>query len=433
MTFSKSNHQLRQGNNDLIHKIVLTLLITFLFLLSSYAQNSINYKALVKDASGNILASQPISIQFIIYEGAALTNNVYQESHTINTNANGIIIVNIGEGVTAGNFSSINWQDDEHFLNVQINTGSGLVDLGTTQFKAVPYALVAKDIENKVWDINGNNTFYNEGNVGIGTNLPNAKLDIVGSGTDNTSARVTSPIGTSSLELFHPNPSITDWSITSDVSNEFQITSSNNDLVSSDVRFKLKSNGDILMAENEGRVGIGIVNPINTFSVLQATGIENTVRIETFDHPTGKDLLELKVPEGSTSGSQFIEMENGGSIVAAINSDGSAEFKSIQFEDNTTQTTAAVGPVAYGFVISNGTVSSGSGNFSVIWNASLNRYEITISNVDYFYRSFASNVTASSSSIHRCRVSSQNGNMLVYLYNSAGAPIQGEFQFTTFQ
>ncbi len=130
-----------------ILKLFSTLLLTTLTLAVT-AQQGINYKALIKDGGGNVIASQNVEIQFIIYEGAALTNNVYQETHSPNTDANGIIIVNIGEGVVdSGVFSNIDWASDEHHLNVQVDTGGGLVDMGTTQFMAVPYALYAKTAE----------------------------------------------------------------------------------------------------------------------------------------------------------------------------------------------------------------------------------------------------------------------------------------------
>ena len=66
---------------------------------------------------------------------------VYQETHNPTTDSNGLITVNIGEGTTTDAFANINWGDDEHFLNVQIDTGNGLTDMGTTQFMAVPYSL----------------------------------------------------------------------------------------------------------------------------------------------------------------------------------------------------------------------------------------------------------------------------------------------------
>lgn len=124
-------------------------IILGLVLLLSYtatAQQGINYKALLKDDIGNVLVNQNVDIQFIIYEGATLTNNIYQENHTINTDANGFVILNIGEGTTSNIFTDINWNDDQHFLNVQINIGSGLIDMGTTQFMAVPYAKVAENV-----------------------------------------------------------------------------------------------------------------------------------------------------------------------------------------------------------------------------------------------------------------------------------------------
>lgn len=324
-------------------KSKITFLIVFLIALSSLAQSSINYKAVIKDGSGNIVANDLIQVQFSILDGST---SLYTETHAPTTDDNGIIILNIGEGTPiTGVFANIDWSTMNHFLNVMVNTGAGLQDMGTTAFSTVPYAKVATDVENTIWnkDTSGDITF-NGGYVGIGTN-----------------------------------------------------------------------------------------NPQNTLSVLHEIGIANTVRIESQDHPTGKDLIELVVPTGSTAGSQFIEMQNGSSIVAAINSDGSAQFKSVQFEDFTTQTTAAVGPLAYGFVSADASINSGSGNFSAVWNASLSRYEITISGVSYFYRNFATNITISTSTIHRSRVSSNSGNLIVYLYNSSGTPSQGEFQFTTFQ
>lgn len=124
-------------------KTKITLLILLLGIIG-YAQNGINYKAVIKDDNGNVLANDNIFIQFAILEGG--TTNVYTETHSPSTDANGIIIVDIGEGIpTSGNFSNIDWDSDDYLLNVQVNTGSGFVDMGTTQFKSVPYAKSAEN------------------------------------------------------------------------------------------------------------------------------------------------------------------------------------------------------------------------------------------------------------------------------------------------
>lgn len=147
------------------------IIFNVIFLIGGicFSQTGINYKALIKDGDGNILTNQGVGVQFIIYEGAALTNNVYQESHTTTTDANGLLITNIGEGTTADVFTNVNWSSDDHFLNVQVNTGSGLIDLGTTQFKTVPYAISAANV-------NGLEKITENGKTGhriIGRNIEN--------------------------------------------------------------------------------------------------------------------------------------------------------------------------------------------------------------------------------------------------------------------
>ena len=125
-------------------KNAIVRMLILVFTIFTYAQNGINYKALIKDGVGNLVASQSITIQFTILEGAGLTN-VYKETHTPTTDANGIVIVNIGEGTPiSGVFADIEWGIDSHALNTQINTGAGPVNMGKTDFKAVPNALYAE-------------------------------------------------------------------------------------------------------------------------------------------------------------------------------------------------------------------------------------------------------------------------------------------------
>lgn len=154
-------------------KSKITLLILLLSLIG-YSQNGINYKAVIKDDLGNVVAnSDDIVMQFDIIQGVG---TVYSETHTPMSDGNGIIIVNIGEGTAiSGNFSTINWVNGNQSLNVQVDIGSGFEDMGTTEFKVVPYALTSGD---KAWEKTGNNIYKNFGNVGIGTNSPTELLHI---------------------------------------------------------------------------------------------------------------------------------------------------------------------------------------------------------------------------------------------------------------
>ncbi|NOY47597.1 MAG: hypothetical protein GXO84_05285 [Chlorobi bacterium] len=106
-------------------KSIITIFFALFISISNFAQQGINYKALIKDSSGNVIANQSITILFSILKGVAQTT-IYQEQHTPNTDSNGLVILTIGQGnVMGGVFESIDWANDNYFLNVQINTGSG--------------------------------------------------------------------------------------------------------------------------------------------------------------------------------------------------------------------------------------------------------------------------------------------------------------------
>ncbi|WP_452224625.1 hypothetical protein [Lacinutrix chionoecetis] len=173
-----------------LNKIFLILIFCLSTLFSVAEAQSINYKAVVKDGSGNLITNDLIQVQFNILQGAALTN-VYSESHTPTTDDNGIIIVNIGEGTLVSGspaYDTIDWASDTHFLQVFINIGAGLVDMGTTEFKAVPYALTSGD---KSWESEIDNVHVISKNVGIGTNAPTELLEI--NDADNAGIKLTVP------------------------------------------------------------------------------------------------------------------------------------------------------------------------------------------------------------------------------------------------
>ncbi len=127
-------------------KLLLICFCILPFYIGIAQSQSINYKAIIRDNTGTILANDLVIVQFSILEG---TTSVYSENHTPTTDANGLIVLNIGEGtILSGDYTTIDWAAADHFLNVQINTGGGLIDMGTTQFLSVPYALHAQTAQN---------------------------------------------------------------------------------------------------------------------------------------------------------------------------------------------------------------------------------------------------------------------------------------------
>lgn len=128
---------------------ILALLL--LCSMTTFAQEGINYKALIKDNLGAAVASQNIDVRFTIIADTGPTT-VYSENHTgVLTDANGIVILTIGGGsALTGVFADIAWGSDKHSLKVEVDIeqNGNFLDMGTTPFSAVPYALHAETVSN---------------------------------------------------------------------------------------------------------------------------------------------------------------------------------------------------------------------------------------------------------------------------------------------
>lgn len=70
---------------------------------------AIPYQAVVRNANGLIMANQSVTLSFTMHDSIATGNTVYQETHSLTTNTQGLVITNIGQGTsTIGSFSGIN-------------------------------------------------------------------------------------------------------------------------------------------------------------------------------------------------------------------------------------------------------------------------------------------------------------------------------------
>ncbi|MGH1388340.1 hypothetical protein [Kordia sp.] len=133
---------------------IITVLVLLFITVSTFAQQGINYKAIIKDDSGNVMANTSMNIQFTIHENTATGTIVYQESHNFTTDANGLVILTVGTSalISVGTFSAIDWAADVHFLQVTISYSGGIIDFDATQFMAVPYALNVSENINDLSD-----------------------------------------------------------------------------------------------------------------------------------------------------------------------------------------------------------------------------------------------------------------------------------------
>ena len=89
--------------------------------------------------------------------------------------------------------------------------------------------------------------------------------------------------------------------------------------------------------------------------------------------------------------------------------------------------TARRKPLAYGYINTDGSVASGTGNFTSVFDSTNKWYVITLTGTNYFFSSFSTVVTPSfnsSSPAPTCGTGSVSGTLLVACYNTAGARVQ---------
>lgn len=127
---------------------LFTLLFAVLLTVHVFAQapQTMSYQAVIRNTSGALVVSTPISIQISILQGSSTGSTSYVETQTSTTNANGLVSIAIGSGnVVSGTFSSIDWSAGPYFIKTETDPtgGTNYTIIGTSQLLSVPYALYA--------------------------------------------------------------------------------------------------------------------------------------------------------------------------------------------------------------------------------------------------------------------------------------------------
>jgi hypothetical protein len=174
-------------------KITLLFCLFIVSLAKSQAPQYLNYQAIARDASGNII-STAIGVKFEILQGSASGTLIYEETNTIIPSSAGIFTTAIGGGTpVSGTFSTINWANSPYFLRVSIDPtgGTSYSAVGTSQLLSVPYALYAEKA--------GNSTAFT---AGSGINISSG---VISNASPNQTVNISGPnvIGT------YPNYTVT--------------------------------------------------------------------------------------------------------------------------------------------------------------------------------------------------------------------------------
>jgi hypothetical protein len=153
----------------------LTLFIFILFLsfvatnsFSQISQNGIFFQAVAKDNYDNPANRRYLYIQSSVIQSSSTGMKVLIEEFQTTTDQAGIFTISIGKGIRKGGtinkLSDIDWANGPYFLNLKIvitpiaptadwDYTKEWIDIGTTSFGTVPYALYASssgDLGNKV-------------------------------------------------------------------------------------------------------------------------------------------------------------------------------------------------------------------------------------------------------------------------------------------
>lgn len=114
--------------------------------LSSNAQHSFRYQAVVRNNDGTVLADQDVDVEIAILQPTENAPPVYQETHLTSSNEYGVIHLDVGRGDSLlGNFSEMDWSK-ESFLKIEMDiVGQNNGPLQSTSLiQAVPKAIYAE-------------------------------------------------------------------------------------------------------------------------------------------------------------------------------------------------------------------------------------------------------------------------------------------------
>jgi uncharacterized protein (TIGR02145 family) len=130
-------------------KKILTSFLGFVLSFNFYSQSpqKMSYQAVIRDNSNSLVTNQTVGLRISIIQGTPAGTSVFVETHTPNSNSNGLITIEIGGGTAVtGTFSTINWANGPYFVKTETDPtgGSSYTITGTSQLLSVPYALYSE-------------------------------------------------------------------------------------------------------------------------------------------------------------------------------------------------------------------------------------------------------------------------------------------------
>ncbi len=201
-----------------------------------------------------------------------------------------------------------------------------------------------------------------------------------------------------------------------------------------------------MVVTSDGNVGIGLTNPLEKLHVNGGIYMNSSAGALRIHHSGTNNGWQF----ATSNGGQTLLMEsNTGGLVSNLfyfHSDGSLGIGTFptttldvsgdaHVSGKITSGDANVSlPIAYAFINSDGSVSSGTSNVSCVWNSGLSRYEITISGESFFFSSYVTTITSVGSTTPIvASTGSISGKLTVYLFDLSGTKVQNSFQVAVYK
>jgi hypothetical protein len=171
--------------------IIFGLMAGIISAIQGQAPAAFKYQAVLRNNSGTIISDTTVAIRVSLLQGGYSGTTVYSETHSVKSNSQGIVNLNVGKGVVAsGSFNLVNWAAGNIYLKIEMDMagGTNFQPLGVGELLSVPFALYAQSgitgppgppgppgTSSTSWT-DGAGTVTTTANVGINTPSPGGKL-----------------------------------------------------------------------------------------------------------------------------------------------------------------------------------------------------------------------------------------------------------------
>lgn len=307
--------------------LFFTLFLGFSVMTQAQAPQAFQYQAIARDNNGLPIVNQAIGIRISIISGSTTGAILYVETHTPTTNQFGLFTLEVGQGTVAnGNFATINWGANGHYLKVELDEtgGTAYQDMGTVQLLSVPYALHAASVDNADdADADPNNELQTLSIAGNALSISNGNSVTLPSGGGGS--QVLSKVG-NTITLSNGGGSVT---LNDDIANnELQNLSLTGSTlsISNGNAVTIPTGGSLDNAYDFGGVGAGRIITADAGEVSITSTVANGIALRADNSSTGVGLISNTTNPANTFSPIQANTNSSSNTVASIigNSTGTA-------------------------------------------------------------------------------------------------------------